>query len=210
MKKFQEVKSVLAHINRKNIDTDSIIPKQYLKAVKREGFGEILFDDWRYLESGNLGDNHSLRKKNPDFFLNNLRYKNTQILLTGENFGCGSSREHAVWALLDYGFKVLISTSFADIFYNNCFKNGLLPIVLNKIDVEKIIENISEEEVLYTVNLQKQSIFCNKFEINFEIDERRKKTLINGTDDISETLKQIKKIREYEKRKSKITPWVFK
>ena len=131
MKKFEEIKSVAAYIDRKNIDTDAIIPKQYLKSVTREGFGETLFDDWRYLEPGNLGDNHSLRKKNPDFFLYNPKYSGAQILIAGDNFGCGSSREHAVWALMDFGFNAVISTSFADIFYNNCFKNGLLPIVLN-------------------------------------------------------------------------------
>ena len=132
MKKFKETKSKAAYIDRKNIDTDAIIPKQYLKAVTREGFGENLFDDWRYLEPGNLGDNHSLRKKNPDFFLYDKKNENAQILVTGDNFGCGSSREHAVWALMDYGFNVVISTSFADIFYNNCFKNGLLPIILKE------------------------------------------------------------------------------
>ena len=127
MKKFKEIKSIIAYIDRKNIDTDAIIPKQYLKAVTREGFGETLFDDWRYLEPGNLGDNHNLRKKNPEFFLHHSKNNGAKILLAGDNFGCGSSREHAVWALMDYGFDAVISTSFADIFYNNCFKNGLLP-----------------------------------------------------------------------------------
>ena len=132
MKKFTEIKSTAAFIDRKNIDTDAIIPRKYLKAVTREGFGENLFDDWRYLETGNLGDDHSQRKKNPDFFLYQKKNKNAKILVVGDNFGCGSSREHAVWALMDYGFEVVISTSFADIFYNNCFKNGLLPIFVDK------------------------------------------------------------------------------
>ena len=123
MKKFKEIKSIAAYIDRKNIDTDAIIPKQYLKAVTREGFGEALFDDWRYLEPGNLGDNHALRKKNPEFFLHDPKNEGAQILIAGDNFGCGSSREHAVWALMDYGFNVVISSSFADIFYNNCFKS---------------------------------------------------------------------------------------
>ena len=155
MKKFREIKSNAAYIDRKNIDTDAIIPKQYLKAVTREGFGENLFDDWRYLEPGNLGDDHSIRKKNPDCFLYEPMYKNAQILVTGENFGCGSSREHAVWALMDYGFYVVISTSFADIFYNNCFKNGLLPIILDENDIEKIKDGKSNRENLFYNLLEK-------------------------------------------------------
>ena len=209
MKKFEEIKSVAAYIDRKNIDTDAIIPKQYLKSVTREGFGETLFDDWRYLEPGNLGDNHSLRKKNPDFFLYNPKYSGAQILIAGDNFGCGSSREHAVWALMDFGFNAVISTSFADIFYNNCFKNGLLPIVLNSENFEKVTSSVSRENNIFTVNLNDQLISCVDFEVKFEIDKRRKEVLVEGIDDISETLKLSNKIKEYENKKFVKTPWIF-
>ena len=209
MKKFTEIKSIAAFIDRKNIDTDAIIPKQYLKAVTREGFGENLFDDWRYLEPGNLGDDHSQRKKNPDFFLYDKKNKNAKILVVGDNFGCGSSREHAVWALMDYGFEVVISTSFADIFYNNCFKNGLLPILVNKEDIQNITSNIDKNNNEFIVNLKNQSIICNDFKIIFEIDDRRKEVLLEGIDDISETLKLSDKIKEYENKKSLKTPWLF-
>ncbi|MAW34569.1 MAG: 3-isopropylmalate dehydratase small subunit [Gammaproteobacteria bacterium] len=209
MKKFTEIKSTAAFIDRKNIDTDAIIPKQYLKAVTREGFGENLFDDWRYLEPGNLGDDHSQRKKNPDFFLYQKKNKNAKILVVGDNFGCGSSREHAVWALMDYGFEVVISTSFADIFYNNCFKNGLLPIFVDKEDIQNIITNIEKNNNEFIVNLKNQSIICDDFKIIFEIDSRRKEVLLEGIDDISETLKLSDKIKEYENKKSLKTPWLF-
>ena len=207
MKKFKETKSIAAYIDRKNIDTDAIIPKQYLKAVTREGFGETLFDDWRYLEPGNLGDDHSQRKKNPEFFLYDKKNTNAQILVAGDNFGCGSSREHAVWALMDYGFNVIISTSFADIFYNNCFKNGLLPIILDSADIKKIIKNIEKKNNVFIVNLEEQLIYCDDFKIKFKIDSRRKEVLIQGIDDISETLKLSDKIKDYENKKIIRTPW---
>jgi len=209
MKKFKETKSIAAYIDRKNIDTDAIIPKQYLKAVTREGFGETLFDDWRYLEPGNLGDDHSQRKKNPEFFLYDSKNTNAQILVAGDNFGCGSSREHAVWALMDYGFNVIISTSFADIFYNNCFKNGLLPIILDSADIKKIIKNIEKKNNVFIVNLEEQLIYCDDFKIKFKIDSRRKEVLIQGIDDISETLKLSDKIKDYENKKIIRTPWNF-
>ena len=209
MKKFKIIESTVAYIARKNIDTDAIIPKQYLKAVKRDGFGENLFDDWRYLEPGNLGDDHSKRKKNPDFFLNKKNFKDANILVAGDNFGCGSSREHAVWALLDYGFSVIISTSFADIFYNNCFKNGLLPIALSQSDIDKIVDLINTKNSLIKIDLQNQMISFENYEITFEIDKRRKKVLLEGIDDISETLILKNKIKEYESKKILITPWLF-
>tara|TARA_B100000965_G_scaffold367804_1_gene354026 strand:- start:1208 stop:1843 length:636 start_codon:yes stop_codon:yes gene_type:complete len=209
MKKFKTLESIAALIDRKNIDTDAIIPKQYLKAVTREGFGENLFDDWRYLEPGNLGDNHSLRKKNPDFFLYDPKYDGARILIAGENFGCGSSREHAVWALMDYGFEVVISTSFADIFYNNCFKNGLLPVVLQEQKIQELINLVNTEKNLITINLVDQVLSCNNLDIHFDIDARRKEVLIEGIDDISETLKLSKKIKDYENKKSIKTPWMF-
>ena len=209
MKKFKTLESIAALIDRKNIDTDAIIPKQYLKAVTREGFGENLFDDWRYLEPGNLGDNHSLRKKNPDFFLYDPKYDGARILIAGENFGCGSSREHAVWALMDYGFEVVISTSFADIFYNNCFKNGLLPVVLQEQKIQELINLVNTEKNLITINLVEQVVSCDNLDIHFDIDARRKEVLIEGIDDISETLKLSKKIKDYENKKSIKTPWMF-
>ena len=209
MKKFKEIKSIAAHIDRKNIDTDAIIPKQYLKAVTRAGFGETLFDDWRYLEPGNLGDDHSQRKKNPEFFLYDSKNTNAQILVAGDNFGCGSSREHAVWALMDFGFKVIISTSFADIFYNNCFKNGLLPIILDSIDIKKMTENIEKKNNVFIINLEEQLIYCDDFKIKFKIDNRRKEVLIQGIDDISETLKLSDKIKDYENKNIVRTPWNF-
>ncbi len=209
MEKFKNIESTAAYISRKNIDTDAIIPKQYLKAVKRDGFGENLFDDWRYLEPGNLGDDHSKRKKNPDFFLNKKSFKDAKILIAGDNFGCGSSREHAVWALLDYGFRVIISTSFADIFYNNCFKNGLLPIVLSQSDIDKIVDLINTKNSLIKINLLNQIISFENYQITFEIDKRRKKVLLEGIDDISETLILKDKIKKYESKKILITPWLF-
>jgi len=209
MEKFKEVSTVAAYIDRKNIDTDAIIPKQYLKAVTRDGFGDNLFDDWRYLEPGNLGDNHSLRKKNPEFFLNNSKFKGAKILVAGDNFGCGSSREHAVWALMDFGFRVVISSSFADIFYNNCFKNGLLPIKLEQESYIKIIGDIKNKNNILTINLNNQTISSKDIYIKFDIDDRRKEVLVNGIDDISETLKLKNKIIEYENKQSNKTPWVF-
>ena len=197
MRKFKTFESIAAYIDRKNIDTDAIIPKQYLKAVTREGFGENLFDD------------HSLRKKNPEFFLYNPKYRGAEILIAGDNFGCGSSREHAVWALMDYGFDVVISTSFADIFYNNCFKNGLLPIALDQQQINKLIKVTGSNENLITIDLSNQIIQTKDFEIKFNIDARRKEVLIEGIDDISETLKLSDKIKDYENKKALKTPWMF-
>ena len=207
MKKFTEIKSIAAFIDRKNIDTDAIIPKQYLKAVTREGFGENLFDDWRYLEPGNLGDDHSQRKKNPDFFLYQKKNKNAKILVVGDNFGCGSSREHAVWALMDYGFEVVISTSFADIFYNNCFKNGMLPIILDEKKIEELIQYSKRKENI-EINLTDQEIIFGNKRIQFEIDEFKKKCLLNGLDDIAMSLEKSEKIFSYENKIKKNKPWI--
>ena len=150
-----------------------------------------------------------VKEKKSRVFLYNKKNENAKILIAGDNFGCGSSREHAVWALMDYGFDVVISSSFADIFYNNCFKNGLLPIVLNKEDIKKIVTNINKNNNVFTVSLENQCIYCNDFKIKFEIDTRRKEVLIEGIDDISETLKLSDKIRDYENNKSLKTPWLF-
>ncbi|MEC7885854.1 MAG: 3-isopropylmalate dehydratase small subunit [Pseudomonadota bacterium] len=204
MNKFKNVTSIIVNIPRKNIDTDIIIPKQYLKAVTREGFGNFLFDDWRYLEPGKLSDKKE-RKKNLDFVLNLDEYSNCEIMIVGDNFGCGSSREHAVWALIDFGIKVIISTSFADIFYSNCFKNGLLAIILD----EKEIENIKANGKSYSINLEEQLIYNDNLKVKFEIDPRKKQALIEGLDDISETLLLKDKIKNFESKRLKEKPWLF-
>ena len=188
MESFKKIKSIITPLDKVNVDTDQIIPKQFLKLVQKTGFGQYLFYDWRF-EDGN--------KPREDFVLNNPKYFNSKILLTRDNFGCGSSREHAAWALLDYGFRVIISTSFADIFYNNCFKNGILPIRLDSQNVEKLFKNSSEIEV----DLQNQTITAGDVIIPFEIESHRKKTLLEGLDDIAITLQYEDKITMYEKSK---------
>ena len=200
MQKFISIKSIPAYLPIVNIDTDMIIPKQFLKTIKRTGLGNNLFFELRYDEKGN---------EIKDFILNQKPYNNSKILISGKNFGCGSSREHAPWALLDFGITCVISSSYADIFYNNCFKNGLLPIILETKSFEKIINNISEVNNIFTVNLRDQSVSCNNFKVKFEIDKRRKEVLIEGIDDISETLKLSNKIKEYENNKAIKTPWIF-
>ena len=200
MEKFDTLKSIPAHMPLSNIDTDMIIPKQFLKTIKRTGLGKNLFYEMRYDEKGNLIEN---------FILNKKPFNESKIILAGKNFGCGSSREHAPWALLDFGIKCVIANSFADIFYNNCFKNGLLPIVLSQDDFEAISARISEQNNQYAVSLENQLISCIDFEIKFEIDKRRKHVLLEGIDDISETLKLSKKIKNYEDSKFIKTPWIF-
>ena len=190
MEPFKKIKSIATPLDKVNVDTDQIIPKQFLKLVQKTGFGQYLFYDWRF-ENGD--------KPRDDFVLNNPKYLDSKILLTRDNFGCGSSREHAAWALLDYGFRVVISSSFADIFYNNCFKNGILPIRLDSKNVEKLFRNTSEIEV----DLQNQTISTGDNVISFEIDNHRKKTLLEGLDDIAVTLQYEDKINLYEKSKSK-------
>jgi len=199
MEKFKTLKSLVAPLNRSNIDTDAIIPKQYLKSIKRTGFGKYLFDEWRYLDAGDLTTDCSQRKLNPDFELNQPEFKGAEILLTGENFGCGSSREHAVWALKDYGFKVVIAPSFADIFYSNCFKNGMLPIVSK--------HNFFNEKEL-TIDLENQKIIASET-VDFEIDTARKHCLLNGLDEIGVTLQFEDEIRAYESKQKNKTPWLF-
>jgi 3-isopropylmalate/(R)-2-methylmalate dehydratase small subunit len=186
MEPFKKIKSIATPLDKVNVDTDQIIPKQFLKLVQKTGFGQYLFYDWRF-ENG--------EKPREDFVLNNPKYCDSKILLTRDNFGCGSSREHAAWALLDYGFKVVISSSFADIFYNNCFKNGILPIKLDSQSIEKLFKNSSEIEV----DLQKQTITTDCMTIPFEIESHRKKTLLEGLDDIAVTLQYEDKITQYEK-----------
>jgi len=186
MEPFKTIKSIATPLDKVNVDTDQIVPKQFLKLVQKTGFGQYLFYDWRFTTGG-------LPKE--DFILNNPKYRDSKILLTGKNFGCGSSREHAVWALLDYGFVVVIAPSFADIFYNNCFKNGILPIKLDNKKIESLFKTNSEIEV----NLENQTIIVPNETISFDIEGHRKKTLLEGLDDISITLQYEDKILQYEK-----------
>ncbi len=198
-------------LDRSNVDTDAIIPKQYLKSVKRSGFGPNLFDDWRYLEPGEPGEDHSKRRINSDFVLNQPRYQGAQILLARENFGCGSSREHAVWALEDAGFRVVIASSFADIFFNNCFKNGVLPIALDAAAVDELFQQVQATPgYRLVVNLEQQAITRPDGQVvNFEVDEFRKYCLLNGLDDIGLTLQHADEIHSYEAQRKQQAPWLF-
>ena len=211
MKKFETFTGLVAPLDRPNVDTDAIIPKQFLKSIKRTGFGPNLFDEWRYLDRGEPGKDNSMRPLNPDFVLNQPRYQGAEILLARENFGCGSSREHAVWALTDYGFRVVIAPSFADIFYNNSFKNGLLPIALEADVVDRLFrETEATEGYRLTVDLEKQQITTPGGEvIGFEIDPFRKHCLLEGLDDIGLTLQHADEIRAYEARRREEAPWLF-
>jgi len=191
-------------LDRANIDTDAIIPKQFLKSIKRSGFGPNLFDEWRYLDHGEVGMDNSKRPINPDFVLNDPQYKGAQILLTRRNFGCGSSREHAPWALEDFGFRAIIAPSFADIFYNNCFKNGILPIVLSS----EIVDSLFAYQGEIVINLEEQSVKTEDNIYNFEVDAERKRRLINGLDDIGLTLQYEDQIRSFEAEHFKKYPWL--
>ena len=204
MEKFTTLSSIAAPLDRANIDTDAIIPKQFLKSIKRSGFGPNLFDEWRYLDHGEVGMDNSKRPLNPDFVLNNPKYAGAQVLLTRENFGCGSSREHAPWALEDYGFKAIIAPSFADIFYNNCFKNGLLPIVLSN----EIVDDLFGYEDEIVIDLEQQSVSTNSNTYTFEVDGERKRRLLNGLDDIDLTLQYEKDIRSFETKYFKQYSWL--
>ena len=187
MDKFKKIKTIVTPLDQVNVDTDQIVPKQFLKLVQKSGFGKYLFFNWRYDENEN---------QKQDFILNDKKYQNSKILVTGENFGCGSSREHAVWALQDYGFSVIIAPSFADIFYSNCFKNGILPIKLE----EKTVEKLKNESGELEVDLENQIIKTNFEQISFEIDTYKKKILLEGLDDISQTMQFEDKISEFEKQ----------
>ena len=210
MEKFQTLNGLVAPLDRANVDTDAIIPKQFLKSIKRTGFGPNLFDEWRYLDHGEPGMDNSGRPLNPDFVLNQARYKGAQILLARENFGCGSSREHAPWALLDYGFRVIIAPSFADIFFNNCFKNGILPIVLPADAVDELFRAVTVQEgYRLTVDLPAQTVTTPGGEVfHFEVEAYRKHRLLNGLDDIGLTLQHVDEIRAYENRRRREAPWL--
>lgn len=209
MKPFKIHKGIVIPLDRANVDTDAIIPKQFLKSIKKTGFGPNLFDEWRYLDHGEPNQDNIKRKINPNFVFNLPRYKNGSILITRENFGCGSSREHAPWALLDFGIKIIIASSFADIFYSNCFKNGILPIILSKNIVDKIFVNV-ENKVGYEllINLEEQKIYDDSEISSFEIDSFKKSCLIEGLDDIGLTLKNISDIEKFEKKYEENFPWL--
>ena len=211
MQKFTVLNGLVAPLDRANVDTDAIIPKQFLKSIKRSGFGPNLFDEWRYLDHGEPGMDNTTRKPNPDFVLNQPRYKGAQILLARENFGCGSSREHAPWALEDYGFRAIIAPSFADIFFNNCFKNGLLPIRLDAQQVDALFK-ATEAQVGYklVVDLDQQTISAaDGTQYKFEVEAFRKHCLLNGLDDIGLTLQHVEEIKAFETKYRAAQPWLF-
>jgi 3-isopropylmalate/(R)-2-methylmalate dehydratase small subunit len=196
-------------LERDNIDTDQIIPKQFLKSIKKSGFGQNLFDAWRYEDEGFPGQDVSLRKTNKDFILNQEKFLNSDILISKKNFGCGSSREHAVWSLLDYGFKVVIAESFADIFYNNCFNNGLLPIVLDSKEIDQLLD-LADQRQQIEIDLENQIIFSVDSEIaHFDIDPFRKKCILEGLDEIGLSLTHSEQIKEFEKNRILDSPWIF-
>ena len=204
------IDGVVAYIDRDNIDTDQIIPTEYLKSIKKFGYEDYLFDGWRYKDDGKLGVKKEERDINKDFILNNKPFSESKILLTRDNFGCGSSREHAVWALRDFGIKAVIASSFGDIFYNNCFKNGVLPIYLEKNQIEKLFGLVKKEVVELSIDLQKRIIFLNnQDEINFEVDDHLIERIIYGLDDIDITLKEKDKISNFEKNRKITRPWIY-
>ncbi|MFZ5512556.1 MAG: 3-isopropylmalate dehydratase small subunit [Pseudomonadota bacterium] len=211
MEKFTQLDGLVVPLDRANVDTDAIIPKQFLKSIKRSGFGPNLFDEWRYLDHGEPGQDHSKRPLNPDFVLNLPRYRGASIMLTRDNFGCGSSREHAPWALLDFGIRALVGTSFADIFFNNCFKNGLLPITLPAAEVDELFRQCAAREgYRLRIDLDAQTVTRPDGKVlRFEVEPFRKYCLLNGLDDIGLTLRHADKIREFEARRRLEQPWLF-
>ena len=204
------INGIVSYIDRDNIDTDQIIPTEYLKSIKKFGYEDYLFDGWRYKDDGKLGVKKEERDINKDFILNNKPFSESKILLTRDNFGCGSSREHAVWALRDFGIKAVIASSFGDIFYNNCFKNGVMPIYLEKNQIEKLFGLVKKEVVELSIDLQKRIIFLNnQDEINFEVDDHLIERIIYGLDDIDITLKEKDKISNFEKNRKITRPWIY-
>jgi 3-isopropylmalate/(R)-2-methylmalate dehydratase small subunit len=210
MQKFTMLNGLVAPLDRANVDTDAIIPKQFLKSIKRSGFGPNLFDEWRYLDHGEPGMDNSKRPLNPDFVLNLPRYQGAQILLARENFGCGSSREHAPWALEDFGFRAIIAPSFADIFFNNCFKNGLLPIRLDAEQVDELFKAVEAAPgYRLKIDLEQQSITAPEGSVyKFEVEPFRKHCLLNGLDDIGMTLQHVAEISAYETKHRAEQPWL--
>ena len=214
MEKFVKLEGLVAPLDRNNVDTDAIIPKQFLKSIKRSGFGPNAFDEWRYMDVGQPGQDAATtaqRPKNPNFVLNQPRYQGAQVLLTRANFGCGSSREHAPWALLDFGFKAIIAESFADIFFNNCFKNGILPIVLPAVEIDALFAQVEATPgYKLTIDLPAQAVIRPDGKgIPFQVDAFRKECLLNGWDDIGLTLRHADKIRAFEEKRRMEQPWLF-
>jgi 3-isopropylmalate/(R)-2-methylmalate dehydratase small subunit len=212
MEKFIRLDGLVAPLDRANVDTDAIIPKQFLKSIQRTGFGPYLFDEWRYFDHGEPGMDCSGRPRKPDFVLNQPRYQGAQILLTRDNFGCGSSREHAPWALLDFGFQAIIAPSFADIFFNNCFKNGILPIVLPTETVARLFREVAASpDYRLRIDLPEQTVTTPAGEkLPFDIDPFRKQCLLDGLDDIGLTLAHVDAIRSYERQRRVAAPWLFR
>ncbi|OGS93280.1 MAG: 3-isopropylmalate dehydratase small subunit [Gallionellales bacterium GWA2_59_43] len=211
MRKFTLLDGLVVPLDRANVDTDAIIPKQFLKSIKRAGFGPNAFDEWRYLDHGEPGMDNSKRPLNPDFVLNQSRYQGAQVLLARENFGCGSSREHAPWALEDYGFHVIIAPSFADIFFNNCFKNGLLPIKLDADKVDALFKAVEANNgYKLKVDLEQQTIAWPDGTVyQFDVDAHRKHCLLNGLDDIGLTLQHVDDIKAFEEKHRAAQPWLY-
>ncbi len=211
MKPFITYTGIVAPLDRANVDTDAIIPKQFLKSIKKTGFGPHLFDEWRYLDHGESGMDIAQRKKNPEFVLNHPRYEKATILIARENFGCGSSREHAPWAIEDYGFRAILAPSFADIFFSNCFKNGLLPIVLPTETIDDLFKAINKQEgYSLTIDLENQSVILpSNNKINFKVDAFRKHCLVNGLDDIGLTMQHSETIKAFEKSYYQKNSWLL-
>ena len=211
MQAFTQHTGIVAPLDRPNVDTDAIIPKQFLKSIKRTGFGPNAFDDWRYLDAGGPDIDNATRRPNPDFILNQPPYDQATILLARENFGCGSSREHAVWALTDFGFRAVIAPGFADIFYNNSFKNGLLPITLSHDQVDALFRLVEASRgITFDIDLEAQTLAAGDQTYAFDIDPFRKHCLLNGLDDIALTLQHADDIRAYEEKRKNEAPWLFR
>lgn len=211
MQAFKTLDGLVAPLDRNNVDTDAMVPKQYLKSIARTGFGRHLFDELRFTDVGELGQDPATRRINPEFSLNQPRYQGAEVLLTRENFGCGSSREHAPWALLDYGFRAILAISFAGIFYDNCFKNGILPVALDAATIDRLFQEVEAREgYRVTIDLPEQTINTPSGEvIHFDIDASRKTRLLEGLDDIAVTLADEDAIKRYEQRRKEQEPWLF-
>ncbi len=211
MEAFRQHAGLVAPLDRANVDTDAIIPKQFLKSIKRSGFGPNLFDEWRYMDHGEPGMDNSKRPLNPNFVLNQSRYQGASVLLARKNFGCGSSREHAPWAIQQFGFKAIVAPSYADIFYNNCFKNGLLPVVLTELEIDHLFNIVlATNGAKLRVDLDRQVVEVPGGEsYQFQVEDHRKQCLLNGWDDIGLSLRHVDKIKAYEAMRARSEPWIF-